>query len=470
MSGYHFDEDLFKQNFNAKDPGIKPINSYRLNHVTDRCFKLYPYKATTRNASPIVYDLKEAVSSFFRKTLGVITEAVNYDYLCQQVQNQVEIDDEKDIEILRDIIRSLFFKDDNFQANNIGLYPYQTAVENKSVDRIADFLYCVLGLDEEDKINIKKAEKSYPFNVWEKMVVESIEMKEMGAVSDESRYFQIKRSIQSQFKSDFEFMLLSGMTSLDDFSNILSFYYFYYVSQTALTLDQFGNGDRDKLEKLYFALDWEKVSKNRLCCIQGWNQLSYNIMRLFSHAITLEILNQNDAPMMDYIDFRKQAEMDPMQDAEIAGEIQRAEHTYRSYIGDCKFDNISEISGVNKTDSAIHHLFECVLLQFNNTERKRASQVYSEKFSEFCKARFVKNRRKSGLVLNLTEGDLIFLTKLALRDKEKIRLNDLYVEYELRGVYLDSTSKTLLQEFFTRLNLIDKKSDSGDAQYVKRIL
>ena len=49
-------------------------------------------------------------------------------------------------------------------------------------------------------------------------------------------------------------MLSSGMTSIDDFSNLLAFYYFYYVSQCALTLDLFGNGDRDKLEKLYFAL------------------------------------------------------------------------------------------------------------------------------------------------------------------------------------------------------------------------
>ena len=82
----------------------------------------------------------------------------------------------------------------------------------------------------------------------------------------------------------------------------------------------------------------------------------------------------------------------------------------------------------------------------------------------------MKNRKKSGLVLNLTERDVIFLTKICLRNEEKIRLVDLYKEYERRGLYLDNTSKEYLQEFFTKLNLIDKKSDSGDAQYVKRIL
>ena len=40
----------------------------------------------------------------------------------------------------------------------------------------------------------------------------------------------------------------------------------------------------------------------------------------------------------------------------------------------------------------------------------------------------------------------------------------------LNHIFLDNTSKEYLQDFFTKLNLIDKKSDSGDAQYVKRIL
>ena len=73
-------------------------------------------------------------------------------------------------------------------------------------------------------------------------------------------------------------------------------------------------------------------------------------------------------------------------------------------------------------------------------------------------------------MFNLTERDIIFLTKLSIQNEERIRLIDLFKEYEKRGVYLDNSSKILLQEFFTKLNMLDKKSDSGDAQYVKRIL
>lgn len=194
---------------------------------------------------------------------------------------------------------------------------------------------------------------------------------------------------------------------------------------------------------------------------------------MFSHALTLEILNQHTLSnvMLDYISLQEYVTEHSEQDVIIASEIEKAENTYTSCVGDYKkFEQIPYASGGTKTDIAIRHLYRCVEEQFLNTGRNKVSQSYSEKFAGFCKTRWVKNRRKSGLVLNLTERDIIFLTKISIKDKDKIRLIDLYKEYEYRGIFLDNISKEYLQEFFTKLNLIDKKSDSGDAQYVKRIL
>ena len=47
------------------------------------------------------------------------------------------------------------------------------------------------------------------------------------------------------------------------FCILFSVYYFYYVSQTCITLDRFCDGKRDGQVELYYALDWEKVSKNQ---------------------------------------------------------------------------------------------------------------------------------------------------------------------------------------------------------------
>ena len=51
-----------------------------------------------------------------------------------------------------------------------------------------------------------------------------------------------------------------------------------------------------------------------------------------------------------------------------------------------------------------------------------------------------------------------------------MKLKDLFKAYEVRGVFLDQKSKEEIHNYFEKLNLIEKKSDSGDAQYVKGIL
>ena len=68
-------------------------------------------------------------------------------------------------------------------------------------------------------------------------------------------------------------------------------------------------------------------------------------------------------------------------------------------------------------------------------------------------------------------GTLIkLMTKVTIGANEKMRLNDLFKGFEQRGLYFDNTSKDCIVEFYERLNLIEKKSDSGDAQYVKSFL
>lgn len=468
---YSFDETLFIDSFNAKTTDEKSADSMRLTHKADNYFKLFPYKASGRTQAPIVTEMDDVVSGFFKEALGKNTTQIEFESLCSDLFEEVDVQEE-DQEFFKDMIQSLFFIEGNFVANNIGLYQYQSASNNKSVENLAHFLYSIMHITADDCNKINAAQNNYRFNAIENMIIQTLESKNVSDAEEKEPYFSIKNAIQERFKEDFYFMLETGMTSIEDLSNLFALYYFYYVSQTCITLDRYCDGKRDDKVEFYYALDWEKVSKNRLCCSTGWDKLQSSINHMFSHAITLEILNQcNSDRKWDYIEFGKYVAGHEEEDSNMAHEIDKAEKTYCSYIGDYNgFENISYPSAGTETEKAIIHLFKCVEEQFIGTERKRANQFYNEKFSEFCKARWVKNRKKSGLVLNLTERDIIFLTKISLRNAEKIRLNDLYKQFEYRGVYLDNTSKELLQEFFTRLNLIDKKSDSGDAQYVKRIL
>lgn len=469
---YRFNEEIFIQSFNAKDTQLKSADAMRLTHRQDNQFKLFPYKASGKSQAPIVTELEDVVSGFFRRALNKKTDSIEFETLCSDLLEDLDIEDD-DLDFFRDMIQCNFFVDGNFVADNIGLYPYQTVLNNKSADNLAQFLFSIFEINDMDCEKIVSIKDKYnKFNVLEEMVIKAIETKKVSVADENCRYFLVKTDVQTRFKNDFYFMLENGMTSLEDLASLFAIYYFYYVSQTCIILDKFCTGSRTGEEKLYYALDWEKVSKNRLCCEDGWEKLQENINHMFSHAITLEVLNQTiDKEMYDYISFGEMARKNAETDAAIALEIAKAESIYCSYVGDYKgFSTIRFQPGSSKTEEAIKHLYKCVEAQFLNTERKRANQFYNEKFSAFCKGRWIKNRKKSGLVLNLTERDIIFLTKICLRNQEKIRLKDLFKEYEKRGIYLDGTSKEYLQDYFTKLNLIDKKSDSGDAQYVKRIL
>lgn len=214
---YQFDYATFCKTFNVKDD--KAIDSLRLTHTQDINFKLFPYKASGKTQAPIITELEEVVSDFFRKSLKLESEPVQYESLCDNIITEMDIEDE-DIEIFKEMIHSLFFEGDNFVAKNLGLYPYQTKVNNKSVDRLAGFLIDVLGLNGNDCNIIEQAMKNYPYNVVEKLVVDAIQTSKIGSTNNNKSYFPVVIGVQEKFKNDFYFMLNTGMTSLDDLDEL----------------------------------------------------------------------------------------------------------------------------------------------------------------------------------------------------------------------------------------------------------
>ena len=83
---------------------------------------------------------------------------------------------------------------------------------------------------------------------------------------------------------------------------------------------------------------------------------------------------------------------------------------------------------------------------------------------------YTKTRGRLGSTTVLNQELLLFLTKLCVGQEEKIRLNELWEQLNLRGITFDEASKGEIIKLFERINLLEKKSDSGDAQYIKSII
>lgn len=115
-------------------------------------------------------------------------------------------------------------------------------------------------------------------------------------------------------------------------------------------------------------------------------------------------------------------------------------------------------------------MFNRIDYQFSKSQRKKPSKDYTKWFQEYCKLNFLKRRGSIGYTLNITQDKLLFITKICMKHKDKMKLKDLFYEYEKRGIYFDRDSQIKIVELFDKLNIIEKKSDSGDAQYVRSIL
>lgn len=185
-------------------------------------------------------------------------------------------------------------------------------------------------------------------------------------------------------------------------------------------------------------------------------------------------MNQNPDPAgikFDYIALREYVEKTGTEE-DVSAQIRCACDLYRNAFPDCiELRDLKKNEQLGMVFSEVNYLFESVRTQFKSISGQRSSANirYFRHFETFCH-RFLKPRGASGLMLNITEEFLIFLTKLAIQDEEKISLNEVFRQFELRGIFLDQPSKEEVVQFYTKLNLIEKKSDSGDAQYVRRIL
>lgn len=64
---------------------------------------------------------------------------------------------------------------------------------------------------------------------------------------------------------------------------------------------------------------------------------------------------------------------------------------------------------------------------------------------------------------------LILLTAIIVKD-EKLLIKDVFSEFNKRGIYLDRYTKEEILNFYEKMNILDKKSDSGEIKYVKPVL
>ncbi|SKC77556.1 DNA phosphorothioation-dependent restriction protein DptG [Maledivibacter halophilus] len=457
---YKINFEEIRKSFQFKETG-------GLTNSQGKKYRLLPYKANENN---LVSNFKGVVGAFSRGISNKeIKEKIDVNLFLDKVAEKIhDYENESSKEKFKDIIETMFIDGDELVNFNIKALNY--IYSTKQEENIANFMISVLYSKDLDN-GIHRLYNINKDNILYKSVLQSLpEIKEKS--NEVEKYNCYLPFIKELFIKDFSFLMQNEETYKSYIKRFIEFYYMFYITQLSIKLSQFQEADLTRPDLIYYTLDWEKTSKNRTAYRLGWQCLEPKVSDLFSHVITLELLNHHgQEKQLGYIEIHELFRS--LDENDVANEINQIIEIYKNQLGnDIDWDTLQhkDISTGNKGFDKVYYLFDVVKHQFKKSTRTRANDAYKNWFIKFAKENFAKRRGQLGYNLNITEEDIIFLTKVCIKNREKIKLNLLFSEFEKRGVFFDKDSKERVIQLYEKLNILEKKSDSGDAQYVKSIL
>jgi len=280
-----------------------------------------------------------------------------------------------------------------------------------------------------------------------------------------SNYFPKLDYVLEIFRSDMSFALEHEDFFNKNIEELFSYYYFFYITQLCLKLSlpsEYKSVDSiHSVEKLFFLVDGESASSTRETIDTGFELIKSNNNSLIDKIYIVDYVNKLLGTKGLFIQELRDEVNNLNKD-----DFSRFISVFKSFVGEYieKLKIEEQFDLDDDFDNLCNILFRCL-----NKKDPAIGGRYSKSLTDLADKYFLKNAGRHGKVLNINQNTLIAITALCIR-KDKIKRNDLFAEYEKRGLFFDKKSRMEIDKILTKLDLIDKKSDSGDAQYVKRIL
>lgn len=296
---------------------------------------------------------------------------------------------------------------------------------------------------------------------------------------DLDRYY-ILPFIKRNFTEDFIWL-----RNQDDkvFSKYIhTFLYYYLVNsfiQTSLHIDASMYDVCSKQEStvpIYYLLDEEKTGTKRKAITEGWQgKLGDKLRNLFGKVQAIDLVNsllpEAKGLFSDVLDYLNTVYEESDQKGEALNICIALLNEYQSD----KVKLLNERQGESiKIDSETDYYklidsFKCFLEELILVCCKLQAKEYvryASNIENLLRIRILKPRGRAGSVLTLDNELLIFLIGMVTKC-ERCRLDLMYHKLQERGIYFDIESKNQIQKLLSKLNILEKKSDSGEAQYVK---
>lgn len=340
--------------------------------------------------------------------------------------------------------------------------------EQKGEKDYINFFYdtFIRGDEEYVKKIMKRIDSPHIINDILSYVVADGEGEEKNKEQPHRLYRSHFADLRKQFLNDLNLLANNETFFFENISTLCVHYTVVAISQTVLQTNHLADFNQKDMIPVYYIMYWEKAAKWRQSYEQGFKLLREQISEFYAHEHVLNILGFNtftDEQNMFYHDIKKL-----LQEAGPDAEKQFTQSIY-NLMKDV-YEKEKGIEVVNyQSDKTLDDAFNDLLNTVSKVVSTEIKSRYPKAFEALISKFFRKHGGSLGTLISLTREQLLLLVALSV-GHERIELNQLWSELENRGVWLDYLSKEEVIDVLDKLNYMEKKSDSGDAQYVKSIL
>lgn len=333
--------------------------------------------------------------------------------------------------------------------------------------KLANYLYSML---PDEMYNTNHLENK---NLFSKILQEALTS--FGDTSEDVKRkdYIVLPFIRNSFKNDLQWMLeQEEAVKIKYLHHLLHFYACYAVTQAIVRISAKDRNSCDAPVPFYFILNSERASVNHDAVVRGW---SYHIPKstldkLYGKSQALDILNSVLGGNVGFYNnvLEKLNETEFEDNRVLCNELL---FKYQEEKRDVFNHRTSESGSIDEIEIDVHSYDEFInTLEYLCTGLQSPSYVsrMRKKVIDLLSVRFLQSRR-GNFVLTIDNEMLTFLIALFTKSK-KTKLEDMYKLFNNYGIYFNRGSRLAIEEYLLKLNLLDRKSDSGEAQYVTVVL
>lgn len=314
--------------------------------------------------------------------------------------------------------------------------------------------------------------------LFSEIVSECLQKDSFGWRREQDKYFVLP-FIKQQFAEDIKWLLKQNSNVVVKyFPLMLYFYISYSIMQTLMFMNK-NNWQRTTSEPcpIAFMLSSERASEGQPAVKKGWAAPDHFpetfLNKMSSYAQALDILNsmfEEEKELMTFHEILERfKEMDFDADAKRACEnvLELYQTLKRELLKDRGTETEVRKDPISTEVNGYQEFVDKLLLLCKDLQSKDYPRMKGALYSLVNIKLFEKRREHSVLVLD--EDMLLLLVAMMAKD-DRIRVEDLYKRFHEYGIDFSFQTKNAISDYLMKLNLLERKSDSGEAQYVRIVL